>query len=138
MSKKITSGVATSSPGLDEGEFAGFVQRMQSRFEANLAAGGNALFTTDCGDDNSLFELYLDLLPDHRQYHTCWCCKRFIVNYGSWLRSMIAAALCRCFGTRTIRRSLRVVVDALSNTLRRFALRACSCCGRHLRQPGDW
>jgi hypothetical protein len=69
--------------GLDEQEFGGFVRRMQSHFEANLQASGNALFTTDSGDDNSLFDLYLDSLPEHRQYHTCWCCKRFIVTYGS-------------------------------------------------------
>lgn len=120
MSKKMTSGVATSSPGLDEVEFAGFVQRMQSRFEANLAAGGNALFTTDCGDDNSLFELYLDSLPDHRQYHTCWCCKRFIVNYGSLVtlddRGCLVPVLWNADDSPEF---YAAAVDALSNMLRR-------------------
>jgi hypothetical protein len=82
MSKRLSS-VATAGPGLDEVEFANFVQRMQVRFESNLQAHGNLLFTTDAGEDNSLFELYLDSLPDHRQYHTCHCCRRFIVDYGS-------------------------------------------------------
>lgn len=75
--------VAGAVAGLDEAEFGGFVRRMQSRFEANLQAGGLALFTTDAGQDDSLFDLYLDSLPDHRQFHTCHCCRRFIVDYGS-------------------------------------------------------
>jgi hypothetical protein len=83
MSKKLVLASGAAGPGLDDAEFDGFVRRIQARFVGALAANGNALFTTDAGEDNSLFDAYLDALPDHRQYHTCHCCRRFIVDYGS-------------------------------------------------------
>lgn len=64
----------------EDRDYDAFRARVQARFLANLADGGNVLFTTDA---KGLFESYLDALPPaDRQHHTCHACRRFFETYG--------------------------------------------------------
>lgn len=58
-----------------------YVKRLTTRLMERLGSTGTAaVFRTDA---EGLFEAYLDALPsEHRQYHTCNCCRRFVERFG--------------------------------------------------------
>lgn len=80
MTPSVTSTTGVPIGSREDRDYDAFRARVQARFLANLAAGDNALFTTDA---ERLFQTYLDFLPEaDRQHHTCHACRRFIETYG--------------------------------------------------------
>lgn len=64
---------------LHDQDYIGYLSRVQARFLTRIA-NGEPLFTTDAA---GLWEAHLDSFPnEHRQFHTCNACKRFIENFG--------------------------------------------------------
>lgn len=61
-----------------DAEFEELRRKIGDRLKESLKKG--PLFRTDTKD---LFLIYLAFLPhEHRQYHNCHCCRRFIEEYG--------------------------------------------------------
>ena len=65
----------------DDASYEEYVARLTGRLNERLQASSSpAVFSTDA---EGLFEAYLGALPpEHRQYHTCNCCRRFIERFG--------------------------------------------------------
>ena len=62
-------------------EYSAFLDRVNKRFHANIAAGERPLFTTDA---SGLWDTYLGSFsdPDERQHHNCNTCRHFIERFG--------------------------------------------------------
>jgi hypothetical protein len=59
-----------------------FLKSARGQFNG-LAENNTPLFQTDA---IGLFDLFLDALPQERQYHTCSCCRAFFKAYGGLVR----------------------------------------------------
>ena len=85
MNAVVSSPFATTQGNHADRIYADFLQRVQSRFMANVFPGGERqpLFTTDV-DPGKLWNVYLKVFPAHeRQYHNCNACRQFLQRYAS-------------------------------------------------------
>lgn len=62
-------------------DYEDFMSQFQTRFTSLINNGVEPLFTVEC---DGLWDLYLSGFTDadERQHHNCYCCKRFIEQYG--------------------------------------------------------
>lgn len=75
-----TNQLAVKTGNVNDDNYGAYMQRMQARFEANVANGQVPVFRTNA---KGLWDLYLAAVPEaERQYHNCHCCRHFIEQYG--------------------------------------------------------